>query len=95
MRKTERRSGPCGRLEALDRDKAVRPTIIPPGPRWTLRSQPSLLAAPGAPGLEDFDDGLRDDLSDFLGAAGAGAGAGAGWLGEGGQAQAGWLDELR
>ena len=27
----------------------MRPTIIHPGPHWTLRSQPSLLAAPGAP----------------------------------------------
>ena len=33
----------------MDRDGAVRPTIITPGPEWTLRSQPSLLAPPGAP----------------------------------------------
>jgi hypothetical protein len=60
-----------GRFEALDRDKAVRPTIIHPGPEWTLRSQPSLLAPQAAPRLlkteEQRDErGRALDLLDAL-----------------------------
>ena len=39
----------AGRFEALDGSGAVRPTILSPGPEWTLRSQPSLLAPPAPP----------------------------------------------
>ena len=59
------------RFEALDRDNAVRPTIIHPGPEWTLRAQPSLLAPPAPPrrlGPEQQRDerGRALDLLDAL-----------------------------
>ncbi len=60
-----------GRFEALGQGCAVRPTIISPGPEWTLRSQPSLLAPPASPralGAEEqrAERGRALDLVDAL-----------------------------
>lgn len=63
------------RLEALDEDAALRPTLISTGAVWTKRSQRSMLAAPTTASLgADDQSRLKDaafDLLDALSRSGA------------------------
>jgi hypothetical protein len=63
------------KLEQLDTDSAVRPTIINTGPTWTMRSQKAILADPETRTLNENDQKTERtrafDLLDCLSRSGA------------------------